>query len=154
MVWKCFSNFFLRLDQKPLAWEDRIILFVAYLSDSGKKASTIKSYISAVKAVLQIDGWKINMDAVLIKSLTKACSLRDNKINTRLPVQKGMLNTLLRTTVKHFAEQPYLQQLYLTMFITVYFGLFRVGELTQTPHVVKARDVHIAKNKNKLLFIL
>ena len=30
----------------------------------------------------------------------------------------------------------------------------RVGELTESPHVLKARNVHIATNKDKLLLIL
>ena len=50
--------------------------------------------------------------------------------------------------------QPYLCILYRTIFITAYYGLFRVGELTNSPHVVKACDIHIGQNKNKLLFVL
>ena len=30
----------------------------------------------------------------------------------------------------------------------------RVGEVTKSPHVLKAKDVHIAKNKDKILLIL
>ena len=35
-----------------------------------------------------------------------------------------------------------------------YFGLFRVGELTSSPHSVRANDVHIGINMKKILFIL
>ena len=35
-----------------------------------------------------------------------------------------------------------------------YYGLFRVGELTFSSHVVRVKDVHIGQNKNKLLFVL
>ena len=51
-VWKLFNEFFIKLDRKPLSWEDRLTLFVGYLVKSGKKSTTIKSYISAIKAVL------------------------------------------------------------------------------------------------------
>ena len=40
------------------------------------------------------------------------------------------------------------------MFALFYYGLFRIGELTLGNHPVKASDVHIAKNKDKMLFIL
>ena len=40
------------------------------------------------------------------------------------------------------------------MFSTAYYGLFHVGELTTGDHPVLARDVHIAQNKAKMLFIL
>ena len=36
----------------------------------------------------------------------------------------------------------------------MYYGLFRIGELTQGDHPVLARDVHIAKNKKKIFFVL
>ena len=55
-----------------------------------------------------------------------------------------------------FGRQPYLSCLYQAIFITAYYGLFRVSELTKTPsgHQVRAKDVHIGKNKKKLLFVL
>ena len=36
----------------------------------------------------------------------------------------------------------------------MYFGLFRIGELTWSDHCLKARDVQIGTNKKKLMFIL
>ena len=32
-AWVNFNDFFVKLDRKPLDWEDRIALFVAYLID-------------------------------------------------------------------------------------------------------------------------
>ena len=40
------------------------------------------------------------------------------------------------------------------MFTAAYYGLFRVGEIMLSEHMVKAIDVHVDTNKNKLLFIL
>ena len=50
--------------------------------------------------------------------------------------------------------QDYLITLYRTILLTAYYGLFRVSEITLSPHVLKARDVHIATNKKKLKFVL
>ena len=55
---------------------------------------------------------------------------------------------------KIFSKQPYLIIMYRALFMTTYIGLFRIGEVTQSQHILKARDVHIARNKHKLLFIL
>ena len=44
--------------------------------------------------------------------------------------------------------------MYLSMFAAAYYGLLRVGELTTGTHPVRALDVHIADNKNKIMFIL
>ena len=51
-------------------------------------------------------------------------------------------------------NQPYLCFLYRAILSTAYYGLFRVGELTKGEHPVLAKDIFIANNKNKMLFIL
>ena len=53
-----------------------------------------------------------------------------------------------------YQDQPYLWIMYNALFVTTYFGLFRVGEVTSGTHPIKAHDVQIAGNKSKLRFIL
>ena len=67
-----------------------------------------------------------------------------------------MLNVILDTTLRHHLQlgQNYIAHLYLALFSTTYYGLFRVGELTDSQHIVKVCDVHIGSNKNKVLFVL
>ena len=50
--------------------------------------------------------------------------------------------------------QPYLATLYTAFFTTMYFGMFRIGELVASQHVIKVKDVQLAGNKNKIMFIL
>ena len=40
------------------------------------------------------------------------------------------------------------------MFALGYYGLMRIGELTWSPHVIKACNIHVAENKDKILIIL
>ena len=40
------------------------------------------------------------------------------------------------------------------MFAAAYYGLLRIGEISESPHAVLARNVHIGTNKNKILFVL
>ena len=51
-------------------------------------------------------------------------------------------------------SQPYLATLYKAIFLAAYYGLLRIGEVTISPHVILARNIHIGKNKQKLLFKL
>ena len=153
-IWKSFNEFFLRLDHKPNNWEDRIVLYVGYLIDTKKQSSTVKSYISAIWAVLQCGGVTLHEDSVQIASLVRACRLRNDKLKTRFPISKGILNVILNKLQKIFDTQPYLLALYQALFASAYYGLLRIGEVTQSPHVVKATDVHLGLNKRKLLFIL
>ena len=155
VIWKCFNKFLIRLDHKPKTWEERLTLYVAFLVDKKRKSSTINSYVSAIKAVLHDDGEELVEDRLLISALSNACKQKNDKIRTRLPIGKNLLNLLLSVVSDIFeGEQPYLVTLYRALFATAYYGLFRVGELTLSQHVVKVNDVHIGINKKKLLFVL
>ena len=147
-VWRQFNEFFIQLDEKPNNWEDRLVLFVGFLIEQKKKSSTIKSYISAIKNVLRDDGIHISENRYLLQSLTKACKLQNDRVRTRLPIHKDLLNLLVKRVIKiHEDEgQSYLATLYGVMFAAAYYGLLRVGEITMGTHCVLAKDVHIADN--------
>ena len=157
-VWKLFNKFFVQLNRKPSTWEQRIELFTGYLINNNKQSATVKSYLSAIRAVLQDNNITLNEDLTLINSLTKACRLVNDQIKTRFSINKDMLSVLVRQIENDYLNrnQPYLSTLYKTLLITTYFGLFRVGELTDTPgkHAARAKDVHIAHNKKKFSFVL
>ena len=50
-------------------------------------------------------------------------------------------------------SQWYMENMYKAFFALGYYGLLRV-ELTHSQHVIKARDVHLGMNKDKILVIL
>ena len=80
----------------------------------------------------------------------------NDKVRTRLPVHCGLLKQVL-FEVQHYylaKGQLFLHILYKAMFAFGYYGLFRVGELTNGPHAIKAVNLHIAKNKDKMLVLL
>ena len=38
--------------------------------------------------------------------------------------------------------------------MTAYYGLFRIGEIAEGPHIIDFLDVHANQDKNKILFVL
>ena len=48
-IWRQFNKFVINLDRKPILWEDRVAMFIAYKIEDGMQSSTVKSYISAIK---------------------------------------------------------------------------------------------------------
>ena len=154
-VWRSFNNFFIKLDEKPEEWEDRIALFVGYLISTNKRAATVRSYISAIKTVLKQDGIEISEDKYLLSSLTRACKFSEGAARMKLPIRKELLNLLLKQIKQQFLKQnqPYLAILYMTLLSTAYFGLFRISKLVGE-HAIQAQDVHIGVNKKKALFVL
>ena len=74
-----------------------------------------------------------------------------------LPVYGNQMNRAsLNKMEQVIPESPmnYLLIMYRALLSTAYFGLFRVGELTLSDHVIKVQDVKIAQNKDKVMFRL
>ena len=153
-IWRKFNNFFIKLDMKPASWEDRLTLYITYLVKRGLQSSTVKSYISAIKAVLRDDGYEIDNGKLMLGSLIKACRLVNDKVRTRLPIKQKLLEILLFEIQRIYSSKPFLEIVYKTIFSLAYYGLFRIGELTTGTHPVKACDVHVGQNKYKMLFVL
>ena len=97
----------------------------------------------------------LNKMMFFLSSLTRACKLKNDVIQSRIPIRKSLLSVIVWTVGRIFcSEQPFLICLYRALFLTTYFSLFRVGEVTRSTHRVCACDVQIGQNKNKLIFIL
>ena len=120
-IWKTFNQFILKLDHKPRNWEQRIILFVGYLIQQKHQSSTIRSYVSAIEAVLNYGNIKIREDVYLLSSLTKACWLVNDRVKTSLPIHKGILHLILIELKRMYQDQPYLRIMYNALFVTTYF---------------------------------
>ena len=156
-IWRQFNDFVIRLDEPSRTWEERMALYGTYLVAKGVQLATLKSYKSAIKNILVTDGYPWNDDKVMLSILVKACRIKNDILTLRRPIRLLLLEILLFEMECLFGgnqPQPYLEALYKCMFSLAYYGLMRVGELTWSPHVVKAKDIHVARNKNKMLIVL
>ena len=153
-IWRQFNKFVINLDVKPVSWEDRVTLFIGYKIDQGMKSNTCKSYVSAIKKFLVDDGYPWNDQQVLLGSLTKACEIINDRVHTRLPIQCSLLELILFEVQRMYNDQFYLETMYKALFALSYYGMMRVGEVTMSNHVIKAKDVHMATNKDKIRIAL
>ena len=154
-VWCNFNEFIIKLDVIPPRWEERTALYCGYLIEiQNLQSSTVRSYISAIKSVLSNDGYTWDREFALLSALTRACKLNNDTVKSRFPIRKGVLNLMMFRIQIRYANQPYLECMYKSLYLVAYYGLFRVGELTLGPHVLKAKDVHEGRNKDKILMIL
>ena len=156
-VWRQLNKFVINLDfREHLSWEQRTALFGAYLVDNGVQSSTLKSYFSAIKFILKQDGYQWDEKKVLLSSLVKGCKLENDRVKIRLPIKKGLLELLLFELSRKFGEkgQVYLECMYTAMFCLAYYGMMRVGELTLGSHTMKACNIHVGNNKDKIQIVL
>ena len=122
--------------------------------DNGSQSQTIKSYISAIKGVLKNDNYDWDDSRILLSSLTRACRLENDKLRCRFPIQKGLFELILFELKRTLNGQFYLETLYRALFCLAYYGLMRIGELALGSHTVKACNVHVGINKDKILIVL
>ena len=153
-VWCQFNSFLIRLDKMPKDWEDRAALFCAYLIEKGIQSSTIKSYVSAIKALLKDDNYKWMEGQVLLSTLTRACKIRNDRVRCRLPIHKHLFKLILFELNRSYHNQSFLCCMYKAIFCLAFYGMMRIGELTQGDHPIKACDIHICVNKDKILIVL
>ena len=149
VVWTNFNKFIIKLDHIPAKWEERTSLYCTYLILEGYQSSTVKSYVSAIKHKLTADNYKWDDKLVLLNSLTKACRLENDVVKVRLPLQHKLLNMVIFEVEREFISDEYSRQLYKTLFLIGYSGMFRVGELTKGKHVIKVPNVHISHDNKK-----
>ena len=45
-IFQNLNEFFIKLDDKPISWEKRLVLFVGHMIDKKRQLSTTKSYCS------------------------------------------------------------------------------------------------------------
>ena len=93
-IWRQFNKFLILLDFMPQSWEERTQLFMAYLNDQGMQSSMVKSYVSAIKKILTIDGYDWNDKHILVTSLTRACRLVNDTIKPHLPIHCSLLELI------------------------------------------------------------
>ena len=155
-IWRKFNEFIIQLDHIPKSWEQRTALYCGYLIVEKKlQSATVRSYISGIKSVLKNDGYMWDDGFVLLSVLTKSCKLKNDMVKTRLPIQVGLLDLILFDVKRRFEEnQPYLEAMYMTAFLFSYHGLLRVGEISESIHAIKAKDIHESKNSNKIMIVL
>ena len=141
----------------PPTWEERITLYVTYLIVKGNKSTTIKSYLSAIRAVLADDGYQLHEPKLLLASLTKTCRIKFDKVKRRFPIHKSLMDLILVQIERMYEKrggQIYLVKLYQCMIVLGYYGLLRIGEMATGDHPVKARDIHFDYARRKILLVL
>ena len=152
-ILQTFNKFLLCLDHKPKLWEERVTMFCTYLIEKGHKSATVKSYVSGIKKFLKEDNFPWDDVKLILTSLMQACKLHNDVVCCRRPITKGLLELLL-FEVDRVLNSTFLCTMYKAMICLRYYGMMREGELTESPHTAKACNVHIGRNKDKILILL
>lgn len=155
-IWTTFNKFLIKFDRMPLTWEDRIYVFIAHLVDNKKTINTVNTYLSAIRQILKSDGVELHEDKDLLSSLLTTCKIKNKSLFIRMPIRFKLLKAIINHTHSSLVDkgQEYLGKMLKAMFSIAYFGLLRVGEMVKSEHQIKLKNIHFAKNKEKVTILL
>ena len=130
-----------------------VALFISFLCAKGLAPATINSYLSAIAYVHKIQGYYDTTKSFLIEKLLVAVGRR-SQADIRLPISRPLLYELVRA-LAHTSTSAYQRSLYGSMFLTAFYGFFRLGELacksrTQSHVVVQFDQVTFLKQAHRV----
>lgn len=104
-----------------------LALFISFLDGRNLSPSTILSYLSAIGYVHKMKGLHDPTKAFLIQKLLTSLS-RKKSCDVRLPISKPILHDLV-SSLQHTSSSAAQRILFSAMFLTAFYGFFRIGEL-------------------------
>ena len=128
---RAFKSFRLKCgeaEQTGPSPEAEVLRFIAHLHKSGKAASTVAAYVSAVSTLHKINHWQNTCDNYMVKRALKGVSRERVSEDTRAPVTPALLESLL-LALPHVCKTSYEAALFKSIYLLAFFGLFRIGEL-------------------------
>ena len=130
-----------------------IALFISFLCAKGLAPATINSYLSAIAYVHKIKGHYDPTKSFLVEKLLVAVGRR-GQADVRMPISRPLLYELVRA-LQHTSPSAYRRSLFGAMFMTAFYGFFRIGELScnskqQVDTVVQFDQVTFLKQSSRV----
>ena len=132
--------------------ENSIVLFVSYLNLSGYSSASITTYLSALSYLHRINNIPDPVATHLVQKTLVAIQKMDIPTYSRSPITITLLSSISQN-VKHNIGSVYLQHLLRAMYLTSFFGFFRVGEISVSKdqnHTLQLNNVQISEKTVKI----
>lgn len=150
--YKRFHAQFYTLDPVLPISTARLAQFIAYCHDQHFKGSTITSMVSALAYLHNINSLPDPSKVFIIKKLLYGLR-KHSTPDRRLPISYAILQNLL-TALPSIVPDSSLRLLCQTMFVTAFFALLRIGELTVTspgsPNTILVRNLSFHFNRKRV----
>lgn len=115
-----------------LSWPPKIediVHFIAFISIKNLAYNTAKSYISAIAFQCKILDKNDVTQHFIVKKCLEGMRRLKSRSDSRLPITENILQNII-LTLPGISYNKYEEKLFKAAFVTAFWGLFRVGELT------------------------
>lgn len=131
--------------------------FIAFSLQTGLKGSSIQTQIAGLNYMHRMMGYPNIADNFIIKKLLSSAQKITHSSDKRMPITLSILKALSKA-LAYIVPEYYDRILYHAMFLTAFFALLSVGELTTTQHgsanTIQFQDVQLVKTKGNLSHII
>ena len=140
-VWKDLQEFCTNVLKRHFsASEENIALYISHLDLKNLQPSTIQSHLSAISFLSQMNNMQDHTGSFNVEKIMKSLHKKSHTTDTRLPINQNLLNSIIYITATQ-CDSVYESALYRAMFSLSYYALLRVGECTQSKHVLTTNNV-------------
>nr|XP_034335988.1 uncharacterized protein LOC117692391 isoform X1 [Crassostrea gigas] len=135
-----------------------LVNFVSYLSLQKFSANAIKTYIAGISNHCKLHGFPDRTQDFLLKKVLLGLSRSNPHHDTRKPITLQILTTTVQT-LPSICHSYYESTLFTTIFVTAFFGFFRMGELVQNTkqdvgHAIQVQNVSYSPLDNTIKIVL
>lgn len=154
-------HLFCRVYQSLPVWppsQSDLVNFVSYLSLQKFSANTIKTYVAGISYHCKLHGFPDRTQDFLLKKVLLGLSRSNPHHDTRKPITLQILTTIVQT-LPSICHSYYESTLFTTIFVTAFFGFFRMGELVQNTkqdvgHAIQVQNVSYSPLDNTIKIVL
>ena len=135
-----------------------LALFIAYLVQLNYAPSTISTHVSAIGYVHKLQSLDDPTSSFLIQKLLHANQKRPRSVDSRLPIDKVMLDKL-GMALSHTIQATSQRTLYKAMFFLAFHAFLRIGEITvsapghRNPNLIHFSQIKISSYGLELTFL-
>ena len=126
-------------------------LFISYLFQKGYSTATIRTFVSAIGFYHKVNGLHDPSSSYMVEKAIQGLKKLRPTIDKRRAITIDMLANMV-CSLFNLPLTMYERYLFKSMFLIAFFGLFRVGEITDSPHNVKVSNVSFTVNPEKVVF--
>lgn len=121
---------------------EQMIRFIAYNSLIGRAPRTVRQYVSGIAFHCKINNIEDITQKFIVRKLLNGLDKSSSRVDNRLPITFDLLGKLV-SILPAICISKYEETLFKSMFLTAYFGFFRLSELvlSKSPDVQHAISV-------------
>lgn len=132
--------------------DNRLATYVSHCAMQGLKGSTIQTHVAGLSFLHKMLGFRDLGKQFMLKQLLRGSKKLMDFPDQRLPITLKILQGII-SKLHVIPLSRYNRSMYQSMFLTSFFGLFRVGELTKTIHgydnILQFQNVRFVQTKMK-----